>query len=244
MSMLSFPQNGAELTRDEALTMIIASIAMEELALSHILNAEGEKLQYILGALPDSRKHCAGTEEVLAVNESVTGLLNAVAQNQMLLKNKLERALEASEERLRDHSRSAMELTAQWDGYLWDSGSAMPWRCRGRQGDAIQWSEATPTLVRLSAKRAYVVSYVLHVFGALPGREAGLLRLKQTPGGVFTDTLPLRFSLMCPEEPTTLQYMTLLFPQAQTAAQAAISLVLNGKGPLCVHQASLSIVEL
>ena len=50
--MPSFPQNGANMTREEALTMIIASIAMEELALSHILNAEGEKLQYILGTLP------------------------------------------------------------------------------------------------------------------------------------------------------------------------------------------------
>ena len=47
MSMPSFPPNGADMTREEALTMIIASIAMEELALSHILNAEGEKLQYI-----------------------------------------------------------------------------------------------------------------------------------------------------------------------------------------------------
>ena len=46
MSMPSFPPNGADLTREEALTMIIASIAMEELALSHIINAEGEKLQY------------------------------------------------------------------------------------------------------------------------------------------------------------------------------------------------------
>lgn len=46
MSMPSFPPNGADMTQEEALTMIIASIAMEELALSHILNAEGEKLQY------------------------------------------------------------------------------------------------------------------------------------------------------------------------------------------------------
>ena len=35
MSMPSFPPNGADMTREEALTMIIASIAMEELALSH-----------------------------------------------------------------------------------------------------------------------------------------------------------------------------------------------------------------
>ena len=94
MSMPSFPPNGADLTREEALTMIIASIAMEELALSHIINAEGEKLQYILGTLPGT-KPCACPQDVLAVNKSVASLLDVVAQNQMLLKNKLEKVLEA-----------------------------------------------------------------------------------------------------------------------------------------------------
>ena len=90
MSMPSFPPNGADLTREEALTMIIASIAMEELALSHIINAEGEKLQYILGTLPGA-KPCATPQDVLVVNKSVASLLDVVAQNQMLLKNKLEK---------------------------------------------------------------------------------------------------------------------------------------------------------
>ena len=93
MSMPSFPPDGADMTRDEALTMIIASIAMEELALSHILNAEGEKLQYILGTLP-GQSPCACPQDVLAVNKSVTALVEAVTQNQMLLKNKLDRVLE------------------------------------------------------------------------------------------------------------------------------------------------------
>ena len=74
--------------------MIIASIAMEELALSHIINAEGEKLQYILGTLPGT-KPCACPQDVLAVNKSVASLLDVVAQNQMLLKSKLEKVLEA-----------------------------------------------------------------------------------------------------------------------------------------------------
>ena len=34
------------------MNQILSSIAMKELGLSHILNAEGEKLQYILGTLP------------------------------------------------------------------------------------------------------------------------------------------------------------------------------------------------
>ena len=73
--------------------MIIASIAMEELALSHILNAEGEKLQYILGTLPGASP-CLCPQDVLAVNKSVTALVEVVTQNQMLLKNKLDRVLE------------------------------------------------------------------------------------------------------------------------------------------------------
>ena len=85
--------NGADMTQEEALTMIIASIAMEELALSHILNAEGEKLQYILGTLPGTSP-CACPHDVLAVNKSVTALVEAVTQNQMLLKNKLAQVLE------------------------------------------------------------------------------------------------------------------------------------------------------
>lgn len=93
MSMPSYPPCGADMTREEALTMIIASIAMEELALSHILNAEGEKLQYILGTLP-GRTSCASQPEVLAVNKSVTALVEAITQNQILLKNKLDRVLE------------------------------------------------------------------------------------------------------------------------------------------------------
>lgn len=42
------------LDREEAINLILASIAMEDMALSHILNAEGEKLQYVLGTLHNS----------------------------------------------------------------------------------------------------------------------------------------------------------------------------------------------
>lgn len=96
MSMPSFPPNGADMTREEALTMIIASIAMEELALSHILNAEGEKLQYILGTLPGLSGPPATVSDVLSANESVRSMLETAVQNQLFLKAKMQGALTAS----------------------------------------------------------------------------------------------------------------------------------------------------
>jgi len=85
------------LTREEALNMIIGSVAMEELGLSHILNAEGEKIQYVLGTLQGGSvlPTPASVADVLAVNDSVIRMLRTVSQSEMLLSNRLELALNA-----------------------------------------------------------------------------------------------------------------------------------------------------
>jgi len=67
---------------EQSLNAIITSIAMEEAALSHILNAEGEKLQYVIS-------RCAGTQEIIKVNDSVTALIEVVNDLQLTLKSKL-----------------------------------------------------------------------------------------------------------------------------------------------------------
>ncbi|GKU77952.1 hypothetical protein [Paenibacillus sp. L3-i20] len=40
------------LTKDDAINLLLYSIALEELGISHVLNAQGENLQFVLGTLP------------------------------------------------------------------------------------------------------------------------------------------------------------------------------------------------
>lgn len=97
MSMPTFPDNVVDIKEEQAFNMLLGSIAMEELSLSHILNAEGEKLQYILGTLPGKHSVCPTAKELLEVNRSITELLENVAHNQLLLKGKLQQVLQAKE---------------------------------------------------------------------------------------------------------------------------------------------------
>lgn len=57
MSQANIPNITPEisLTRDDAINLLLSSIAMEQIALSHILHAEGEKLQFVLGTLPGAQ---------------------------------------------------------------------------------------------------------------------------------------------------------------------------------------------
>jgi len=94
MSLPTFPQIDPPLTREGSLNEIISSIAAEELSLSHILNAEGEKLQYVLGTLP-GLETAAALDEVMQVNQSVEETLSRVMEQQMLLTSKLASAMSA-----------------------------------------------------------------------------------------------------------------------------------------------------
>lgn len=249
--------------------MIIASIAMEELALGHIVNAEGEKLQYVLGTLPGAQGTCASTQEILAVNQSVKELLDTVMQSQMLLKGKLEKALEAT-----GHGpapapnppcpcgpahpdgqpcgcgssccrESAIHLVSQCNDFSWNDGFLLPWKCQGRRGRSIRWSKETPALVGLDPEKTYALNYTVNVRGPYPGDGAGAVFARITPCDAFGDVLPLYFSVEGLEcEPSTLHYSTVLFPQACSASCADLSLLLNYRNRLFVEQASLSIDEL
>ncbi len=96
MGLPVFPHDPDTLTRDGALNQILSSIALEELSLSHILNAEGEKLQYVLGTLEGASGLNPTLEELIRVNDSVQRTLTSAMQNQMFLQNKMTTALNAA----------------------------------------------------------------------------------------------------------------------------------------------------
>ncbi|RDY88150.1 hypothetical protein [Bacillus amyloliquefaciens] len=73
------------LSRCETLNLLLSSVAMEEIGLSHILQAEAERIQTFLGASGDPT-----LGELSAINRSTERLLRTVMKSQLLLQTKLE----------------------------------------------------------------------------------------------------------------------------------------------------------
>ncbi|MEG1191913.1 MAG: hypothetical protein RSG50_01670 [Clostridia bacterium] len=72
------------ITRENAVGNIIESVAIEEAALAHIMNAESEK---IMAVVNDSG---ATAEDLLAINASVKKAIAAISKLEMQLQSKLE----------------------------------------------------------------------------------------------------------------------------------------------------------
>ncbi|EEM56537.1 MULTISPECIES: hypothetical protein [Bacillus cereus group] len=82
------------LTREESINLLLASIALEELGLAHIINAEAEKIQVALGTIPGLSPFPT-LSDILAINESVNTTLKNATKKEMLLQSKLESILQA-----------------------------------------------------------------------------------------------------------------------------------------------------
>jgi hypothetical protein len=92
MSVPNIPNVTAmiSITTGQAIDLLLSSIAFEELGLAHILNAEGEKIQSVLGTLPGLTATVPSISNLEAIDTSVSNTLHNVIKKEMLLEFKLE----------------------------------------------------------------------------------------------------------------------------------------------------------
>ncbi|MCH6269166.1 MULTISPECIES: hypothetical protein [Neobacillus] len=87
------------LSTAQTVPLLLASIALEELALAHIINAEAEKLQFVLGTITPAPRTTfspavVNLTNLLALDASVQRTLRDVIKKEMLLEFKFENILD------------------------------------------------------------------------------------------------------------------------------------------------------
>ena len=93
MSMPTIPPQPHRPNKKEVVIDLLESIALEEIALSHIMNAEAEKIQAFVGECLDFPSH-PDNEDIILFNRGVTQLLETIVMKEWLLLRKLENVLE------------------------------------------------------------------------------------------------------------------------------------------------------
>ncbi|TCS93632.1 hypothetical protein [Hazenella coriacea] len=99
MSFPSFPNitPSISLTIGQTPALLLGSIALEELALAHLINAEAEKVQFVLGTLTPTQNVLptpVTISNLLDINRSVRSTLRDIIKKEMLLEFKFENILE------------------------------------------------------------------------------------------------------------------------------------------------------
>ncbi|MFD2672685.1 hypothetical protein [Marinicrinis sediminis] len=100
MSMPTIPNitPTISVTVGQTIPLLLSSIALEELALAHIMNAEAEKIQFVLGTLTPTTSTLTPSavtiSNLLLVDQSVRRTLQNVIKKEMLLQFKFENVLD------------------------------------------------------------------------------------------------------------------------------------------------------
>lgn len=83
----------------DVISLLLASIAFEEIGLAHIINAEAEKIQSVLGTLCGQTPANPTVDELITIDNSVGRTLRNVIKKEILLDFKFENILELSKSR-------------------------------------------------------------------------------------------------------------------------------------------------
>lgn len=103
MSMPTIPDEPERPDRKEVTIDLLESIALEEIALSHLINAESEKVRAFVGNDLDFPTHPTN-KEIIKFNRGVTQLLETIVMKEWLLLKKIENVIEFHENN-REHRK-------------------------------------------------------------------------------------------------------------------------------------------
>jgi hypothetical protein len=74
---------------EDTIKLLLSSIALEELSLANIMNAEAEKIQEVVNA-----KSCHKIDDLICIDKSVDRILKDVIKKEMLLEFKFDNILD------------------------------------------------------------------------------------------------------------------------------------------------------
>ena len=245
MSQPTFPAN-PEITRDDALNMILASIAMEELGLSHIINAEGEKLQYILEMFTCCDDIDVSVDKILEVNNSITRLLDSVMQNQICLKGEMDKVLDCPQSQPGPSKKNCMAIFSGICECL-KSGDYFKWRSEHAAGKCISHDFCDCSKIILAPKKCFQLSFSANICGSYCADCKCSLSLKieticcNCITDVFTYSMPMILDNIIP---VTASFGGIFVSTRDCAEPAILTVELISPHKAAIKQAFLSIMEI
>ncbi len=85
--------NTNNISREEAINQAISAIAAGDSELGHMLDAQSERLRYVVGSLPGLSSQAPVIDQALETNESVRRTLQTLTNMQMISNQKLSELL-------------------------------------------------------------------------------------------------------------------------------------------------------
>jgi len=265
MSLPTFPPISPQ-TLDESLNMILASIAMEELGLSHIINAEGEKIQYVLEKLNKESDGKYSLEDILAVNKSVKGVLDSIAQNQIILKGKMECAVNALEGTIgptgpagpqgprgkpgppgptgpKGAGGSCATVFCGCSGQCWGVGKPLMWSCQDCPGcDRMYLSSCCKSII-LKGGGCYAVSFSADVCVFEKCRKYVSIGVRVLDNHKWVNRFVSHTPIIYGNVPLTASASGIFISTSNGAAPAELMLTLLSPDSVKVNQASICVME-